>query len=214
MARLGELAQAQWGLVTARQARTVDVTLPELSRLTRDGALQRVAFGVYYLSGTPRPRLLGLRAAWLQLEPGVEAEMRDPASGVVSHTSAAAVFQVGDIESYHHEFTVPTRRRTRRADIVLHVAPLPEPEVDWVDQLPVTSPPRLVADLLNTRHDGEHVARVAADCVDRGLATGEELAAAAAPYARAYGYPPDDAQRFLPHLVSRVAPATDLGARS
>lgn len=55
-----------------------------------------------------------------------------------------------------------------------------------MDQLPVTSPPRLIADLLDARHDGEHVAPVAADCVDRGLATGDELASAAAPYAQAY----------------------------
>lgn len=206
LARLGEIAQAQWGLVTTRQARTVDVTLPELSRLTRDGALERVAFGVYHLAGAPRPRLLELRAAWLQLDPGVEAELRDPASGAVSHASAAAVYEVGDIEPYHYEFTVPARRRTRRADVVLHVAPLREQAVQWVDQLPVTSPPRLIADLLNTSHDGEHVARVAADCVDGGLAVGEELAAAAAPYASPRAFEAALTARF--HRLAETGPTT------
>lgn len=207
LARLGEIAQAQWGLVTARQASTVEVTQPELSRLAADGAVERVAFGVYHMAGVPLPRLLELRVAWLQLQPGVKAEMREPACGVVSHTSAAAMYEVGDLDAERHEFTVPIRRRTRRSDVVLHVAPLPNREVTWVDQLPVASPPRLVADLLRDHHDGEHVARVAADCIHHRLAAEPELAAVAAPYAAAYGFPPREAEGFLAHLTARIAPA-------
>lgn len=214
LARLGAVAQAQWGLVTSRQARSAGVGAVEITRLVQDDALERVAFGVYRVAGAPSVRLLELRAAWLQLEPAVEAELRDPASGVVSHASAALVYEVGDLEPGRWEFTLPVRRRTRRTDVVLHLAPVADDAVAWVDQLAVTRPPRLVADLLAARHDGDHVARVIVDLLDRGLAGHGELAVAAAPYAAAYGAPRLGAKDFLADLAARVAPtAADMGDR-
>ncbi|MGH3545166.1 MAG: type IV toxin-antitoxin system AbiEi family antitoxin domain-containing protein, partial [Mycobacteriales bacterium] len=72
MARLSELAQGQWDLVTAAQARDLAVSRLDLSRLVSDGALMRIAaaYGVYRLIGAPpEPDLDELRAAWLQLLP-------------------------------------------------------------------------------------------------------------------------------------------------
>lgn len=206
MARLGEIAAAQWGLVTSRQAIDAGVRYAELDRLCRDGALDRMAFGVYRVGGAPRVDLLELCVAWLQLEPGVEAEMRGVASGVVSHTSAARVYGVGDFEPDRYEFTTPVRRRTRRHDVKIHTARVDDAEMEWIDQLPVTRPPRILADLLADRQDGDHLAQVIVDTLDRGLASEEELSAAAAPYAAAYGLSGASGMEFIDHLVRRVSP--------
>ncbi|WP_433217804.1 type IV toxin-antitoxin system AbiEi family antitoxin domain-containing protein [Microtetraspora malaysiensis] len=200
IATLGAIAEAQWGLVTARQATRNGVSAAELTRLTDDGVLDRVAFGVYRLPGSPSGPLTELRAAWLQLDPGTEAEARDIDSGVVSHGSASLVLGVGDFTGDVHEFTCPKRKRSRRADVTFHTSPVRRYDIVWHDQLPVTAPARLVGDLLADRHDGQHISHVVTDILDQGLATRKELADAAAPHAAAYGVTP--AREFLDHLIS------------
>ena len=65
------------------------------------------------------PDLAALRAAWLQLAPGVPAWQRCADQGVVSHRSAAAVFGLGHLPADVHEFTLPARRQSRRGDVRL-----------------------------------------------------------------------------------------------
>ncbi len=63
-----------------------------------------------------------------------------------------------------HEFTLPTRRQSRRRDVRLHIG-----EVDdlWINLrgLPVTQPSRIAADLLREREDPEAVAYIVADAI-------------------------------------------------
>src|SRR5437773_4490607 len=107
LGHLADLTEAQNGLVTTRQAELRGVPRRDLARLVRIGGMERVAHGVYRLAGAPRPRLLELRAAWLQLAPGVDVDRRTPAEGVVSHASAATVYGAGLLDPVRHEFTVP-----------------------------------------------------------------------------------------------------------
>src|SRR5436190_2474812 len=157
LGRLADLAEAQNGLVTSRQADLRGVPRRDLTRLTQSGGLERVAYGVYRVAGAPRPRLLELRAAWLQLAPGADLDRRTVADGVVSHASAATVYGVGLLEPIRHEFTVPLPRRvrSRRDDVVIHRAPLRADEVDWVEEMLVTVPARMVAGLAAQNVDGE-----------------------------------------------------------
>ena len=67
--RIRDLAEGQWGLVTLRQARAAGVGWQSIVRLTDTGLLERVAHGVYRVRGAVEPDHLGLRAAWLQLDP-------------------------------------------------------------------------------------------------------------------------------------------------
>jgi len=201
---LSVVAQVQWGLVTARQAVLEGVQRWDLSRLVGDGALEAVGYGVYRVAGAPVPEHLELKVAWLQLAPDLVAEDRTASDGVVSHASAAMLHGVGDFEPESFEFTVPRRKRTRRADVVLHTAKLDESEVDWVDQMAVTRPARTVGDLMRDRHDGEHVGRVLLDLLDKHLTTPAELAAAAGPHAAAYGLPATDGEQLIAHLMSLV----------
>ncbi|WP_306323480.1 MULTISPECIES: hypothetical protein [unclassified Streptomyces] len=201
LGRLSELSQYQWGLVTTSQTAHLGVRRWELHRLVADGALEAIGFGVYRISGAPAVPLLDLRVAWLQLAPSKAVEERVVAEGVVSHTSAAQLYGVGDFEPDAYEFTVPYRRRTRRQDLRLHRAAVTDEEVDWLDQLPVTRPGRLARDLLEARYDGVHIGQVMADLLDRRLAKRAELIRAAAPAAAAYGMPAGDGVALVDGLV-------------
>lgn len=209
--RIAGIAEAQRGLVTARQAEAEGVPRRDLARLANVGGLERVAHGVYRVAGAPRPDFLDLRAAWLQLAPGTGVDAREPAQGVVSHASAATVYRVGLLEPVRHEFTVPARRRvrSRRADVLIHRADLTADETGWVDEMLVTVPVRMVGDLCAQTVDGGHLAGVVADLLHRRLADRTELEATLAPYSHRYGGSPWAGGEFLDYLLS----LTD-GARS
>ena len=115
---IGSVAEDQWGVVTRRQAERLGVTRKTFENLSAPGRpLFRIASGVYRLAGTPLSEHLALKAAWLQLDPGTFAYERTFEQGVVSHRSAAAVFQIGHLPEQTHEFTVSRRRQTRRPDV-------------------------------------------------------------------------------------------------
>src|SRR5688572_23944642 len=113
---LAELAEAQWGLFTLRQAEATGMAWTTLSRLVTAGGAERVAHAVYRLRGTAADDHLDVHAAWLQLAPAVRAWERIPSQGVVSHRSAAAVHGFGHLPADIHQFTLPARRQTRRDD--------------------------------------------------------------------------------------------------
>jgi predicted transcriptional regulator of viral defense system len=204
LGRLADLAEAQHGLLTTRQADTRGVPRRDLTRLVQAGGMERVAYGVYRVAGAPRPRLLELRAAWLQLAPGVDVDGRTLTDGAVSHASAAAVYEVGLLEPVRYEFSVPLphRVRSRRDDVVIHRARLAAGAVGWVEEMLVTVPTRMVADLCAQSIDGEHLAGIVADLLDRQMADRGELAEALAPYARQYGGQPEAGDRFLEYLLT------------
>jgi predicted transcriptional regulator of viral defense system len=199
---VADLAEAQHGFVTTRQAEARSVPRRDLARLATAGALERSAHGVYRVAGAPRDRLGDLRAAWLQLAPVLGADERTAASGVVSHSSAAVVYQAGFLEPFGLEFTVPGphRFRTRRADVRIYHTPIGGPDACWVEDILVTSPPRTVADLAAQRLDGDHLAGVVSDILAAGRADRQALAGALAPHAGAYGLPDHDGPTFLTAL--------------
>jgi hypothetical protein len=166
LSRIAEAAQDQWGLITRRQAKRVGVPQTTMERLTAPGSvLDRVAHGVYRMAGAPEPEHLALRAAWLQLKPGVWAWERTPAQGVVSHRSAAALYGLGDLPADRHEFTLPSRKQTRRPDVRLHLRSLSAGEWVPLGGLPVTRPARIASDLLDDHEDPEGVAHIVADAI-------------------------------------------------
>ncbi len=183
--RLAELAEEQWGLVTRRQAEKAGIPETTLERLTTQGSiLERVARGVYRVSGAPPADQLELRAAWLQLAPDVPAGERKEGQGVVSHRSAAALYGLGHLPADRHEFTVATRRQSRRPDVRLHLRRLRPDEVIQLRGLPVTRPSRIASDLLKDREEPEAVAHIVADAI-RGI----------------YDYPGTFADALAPHSI-------------
>ena len=203
--RLADLAQEQWGLVTRRQAEQVGIPQTTLDRLTAPGsALERVAHGVYRLSGTPIPEHLDLRAAWLQLAPSVPAWERGPEQGVVSHRSAAALYGIGHLPADRHEFTLPQRRQTRRTDVRLHVLALTDAEWIRLSGLPVTRPARIAADLLADCEDPGAVAQVVADGIRGVFDYPGTFADSLAPHSARFGLRRNDGFALLRWLLDLV----------
>lgn len=166
ISRLSAIAADQWGLVTRRQAERAGVPRATFDRMTSDeGLMERVARGVYRLTLAPAPDHVALRAAWLQLAPDVPAWERTPDQGVVSHRSAAALYRIGELPADRHDFTLPTRKQSRRADVRLHQWQLDAGEWIWLRGLLVTRPARIASDLLRENEDPEAVAQITADAI-------------------------------------------------
>jgi hypothetical protein len=204
LGRLADLTEEQWGLVTRQQLDAAGMASTTLARLVSSGAVERVAHGVYRMRGAPPVRDMALRAAWLQLEPGTAAWLRGADSGVVSHRSAAAVHALGHLPADVHEFTVPTRRQSRRHDVRLHRGTVPAG--DWTGRggLLVTRPARTAADLLAVREDPQAVAHVVVDALRGGYDDPGSVARAIAPHAGKFRLPAGDGVALLRWLLDLV----------
>lgn len=202
--RLARIAQDQWGLVTRRQAERAGVSPATLQRLASESVLERVAQGVYHLTGAPTPDHHELRATWLQLAPDVLAWKRTPAEGVVSHRSAAAVYGLGHLPADRHEFTLPARRQSRRADVRLHHRQVADDESISLRGLPVTRPARIAADLLADREDPEAVAHIVADAIRGAYDYPGTFANALGPHAAKFGLRRQDGIALLRWLLDLV----------
>ena len=210
LGKLADLAEAQSGLVTTRQAEARGVARRDLARLVAGGGLERVAYGVYRVAGSPRDALVELRAAWLQLAPGLGVDERRAEDGVVSHASAAVVYQVGLLEPFRFEFTVPPprRARSRRQDAAIHRASLDAEDVAWVAEMAVTVPVRMVADLAAQRFDGEHLAGVVIDVLAKGMADRQAIESVLAQHAAGYGLSTGDGRGLVADLLGRSGVAS------
>lgn len=202
--RLAKIAEDQWGLVTRRQAERADVSQATVQRLATTGVLDRVAQGVYRLTGAPPPDHLELRAAWLQLAPEVPAWERTPEQGIVSYRSAAALYGLGHLPADRHEFTLPVRRQSRRKDVRLHHRSVSPSEWIVLHGMPVTRPSRVAADLLADKEDPEAVAQVIADAIRSIYDYPGTFADALAPHAARFGLRRGDGLALLRWLLDLV----------
>ncbi|AVH82673.1 type IV toxin-antitoxin system AbiEi family antitoxin domain-containing protein [Corynebacterium diphtheriae] len=179
---LSDLASQQWGLFTSAQAKDSGVDLPSLRRLEKRGVFTRVRHGVYASTTTVLSTELELKAQWLSLQPNLMAAERisDPslvADAVVSHTTAAEVWEIGDLWPDGIHFTVNRRRRSRQTDVQFHRADLADS--DWVvhpaSGLPITTVPRTILDLAQSGHEPDHLLHLVADAGRKYLLTEQEL---------------------------------------
>jgi hypothetical protein len=188
LARLTEMAEEQWGLLTRQQALGLGTSPRTLDRLTAEGGvLQKVAHGVYRLRGAPPPDHEDLRAAWLQLGPTVPIWERVESQGVVSHRSAADMYGAGHLPEERHEFTLGTRHQTRRPDVRLHRRKLMDAEWIILRGLPVTRPSRIVSDLLYDNEDPSGIAQIISDSLRNVYDYPSTIAEALAPHAGKFG---------------------------
>lgn len=204
---LADLAAEQWGLVTAAQARGLGVSNQTAARLTERGTLERLAYGVYRVTGAPAGPLDELRAAWLAIEPSRRAgeRVQDEVPVVVSHrAAAAAVYGYGDLDGDAYEFTTPRRRQSRRPDVRFHRADVDPGDWTVVDGLPVTTPERTIVDLAAARIDGGHLAGVVRDAITGYSVDEDELAARLRPYAHHYGAPLGDGAGMIQALLDQA----------
>lgn len=206
LARLRDIAEEQWGLVTLQQAAEAAVGWRSLARLLEAGHLERVAHGVYRVRGAPEADHLALRAAWLRLDPARRAWRRlsDPDVAIVSHASAASLYGVGDLRADVHEFTLPVRRQTRRPDVRVHRGSVPRQQRAIHGGLPVVHGGWMIGQLLADHVEPDTVGQIVREVLDGAIDSPDAVAAAIAPYAHRHGHPSGDGSALLADLLGRT----------
>lgn len=201
--RLTQVSEEQWGLVTRRQAERLGVGWTSLSRLVDTGQLERVDRGVYRMRGATEPDHLALRAAWLQLDPDAPAWERldDQNVAVVSHSSAAALYGVGDLRADVHEFTIPVRHQSRRSDIRIHRGVVQGSDRMLLRGLPVTRAGRMIADLLADHVDPIAIAEIVDEVLTHVYDYPSTVAEKIAPFAARFGLRAGDGVGVLDHML-------------
>ncbi|MCL1841772.1 MAG: type IV toxin-antitoxin system AbiEi family antitoxin domain-containing protein [Propionibacteriaceae bacterium] len=194
---LADLTAAQWGLATTAQAARLGVGRLELSRLARDGHLERLGHGIYRATAVPADRREALKAAWLSVSPGLTAEerlRRRPYDAVVSGAAASWLLAMGDLVPEPYEFTAFPRRQTQRTELVYRTRALPDANVTIREGLPVTTPEQTIADLVDERYDLSLVADALSDAanIDRDM-----LSQLLAPLAQRHGSSCGDGEALL-----------------
>jgi predicted transcriptional regulator of viral defense system len=158
--RLYSLAESQGGHFTAADAKAVGYGYPLQHFHVRRGRWIRVDRGTYRLKHFPSGAHEDLIRWWLWSRK----------RGVISHESAAAVYEIGDLLPTAAHLTVPpTFRKRLTAGVVLHRASLQSGDVEVRDGIPLTTPLRTVLDLAKARLDPERLAAVVKDALRKGL---------------------------------------------
>lgn len=169
--RLFEIAAAQDGHFTTRQAAEAGYSTSLLVHYVRTGRFVRVRHGIYRLKHFPAADQEPLTEAWLW------SDMQ----GVFSHRTALALYRLSDILPAKVHMTLPADWRKRRlkvpADVVLHFADVPLQDRDWYGPVPVTKVARTLNDCARDHLSPELLAQAYEQALERGLARRTELAA-------------------------------------
>lgn len=138
---IAALATRQHGVVEHEQLRGLGLTPSAIARRVRAGRLHPLHVGVYAVGHT-RISASGRRiAAVLACGPGA----------VISHETAADMWNIRPSASPRIHVTVPTTAGRRRPGIIVHRSRTLTPEhAATVDGIPVTSVSRTLADLART----------------------------------------------------------------
>ena len=204
---LSKIASAQWGMFTAAQASQIGITRLQLSRLSEKEQIERQAFGVYKMAGSPKGQFDDVRVAWLSVDPkkAVSERQRARENGIVvgGHT-AAYLYGAGDLWPVPYYFISPSRKQTQREDILFRKRSLSSEDVALVEGIPTTTPEYTIAALAAEGEDLSHIADVVfaiqkSRSIDKGL-----LKELLSPYAKKYGYESHDGEAFLQYLFEGV----------
>jgi len=159
--RLFALAAGQGGYFTAAQAKTVGYSHQAQAHHVHAGNWRRVDRGLFRLVDWV-PGMHDELARWTLWSDG---------KGVVSHETALAVDDVGELESARVDLTVPPGFRKRDHAVRLHVSDLLPGDVVEHAGFRMTTPVRSLIDVAAGGVDEEQLARAIDDARTKGLVT-------------------------------------------
>ena len=163
---LFQVAESQKGYFTSADAKRLGYDYPHQHFHVKQGNWIRVDHGIYRLKKFPAAEHEDLMRWWLWSRK----------KGVISHETAAALYELGDLLPSKIHLTVPLDFRKRATkSLVLHKANMSALEIEKRNDLLVTTPLRTVLDLARSHLDDERLAAVAKDAIKKGLITRREL---------------------------------------
>src|SRR5664280_138571 len=163
--RLYQLAEAQAGYFTAKQAHEVGYSRERLSDLTAREHFIRIQRGIYRLSHFPSSRFEDLFIA----------QMRAGPNSVISHDSALAVYDRTDVLPAEMHVIMPRTGSRRRDGIRLHTNNIEIDEITKWEGLPITTPSRTIADVIANGLGIDLVRQAVEEAMKRGLVTKAQL---------------------------------------
>ena len=160
------VAESQQGYFTSAEAKSLGYDYPLQFFHVKRGNWVRVDHGIYRLKKFPAARHEDLIRWWLWSRK----------KAVISHHTAAALYDLGELLPAKIHLTVPLNFRKSPAEsLALHKATLSEFEVEKRDGFPVTRPLRTILDLARSHIDDQRLAAVARDAIRKGLASRGEI---------------------------------------
>jgi predicted nucleotidyltransferase len=164
--RLFEVAESQRGYFTSADAKRLGYDYPHQHFHVKQGNWLRVDRGIYRLKKFPAAKHEDLMRWWLWSRK----------KAVISHETAASLYELGDLLPSKIHLTVPPNfRKTPAKGVVLHKAELRDSEIEKRDDLPITTPLRTILDLARSHLDDERLAAVTRDAIQKGLLSRREL---------------------------------------
>lgn len=148
--KLLDLASAQAGFFTAKQAAKLGYAAPKRTYHVKVGNWVRERRGIYRLAGYPLPDRPDLVLWWLW-----SRNRQDQPQGVFSHQTALSLHELTDLMPSRLHMTVPRhfrRSATRPKAVVLHFAEMPRKDVEQAEGVLVTNALRTLLDLAISRH--------------------------------------------------------------
>lgn len=167
--RLFALATDQAGYFTAAQAKSIGYSYPAQAHHVRAGNWIRVDRGIFRLT------------EWVS---GLHDELArwflwSKQRAAISHDTALGVHGVGELESPRIHLTVPSGFRMRDDAVTLHVAELPEEDVEYRPGFRLTTLVRSLVDVAAGHADEDQLAGALADALAMGTFTRRRLRARA-----------------------------------
>jgi predicted nucleotidyltransferase len=164
--RLFQVAESQQGYFTSADAKRLGYDYPHQHFHVKQGNWIRVDHGIFRLKKFPAAEHEDLMRWWLWSRK----------KGVISHETAASLYELGDLLPSKIHLIVPLNFRKKPArSLVLHKADLSESEIERRDGLPVTKPLRTIIDLARSHLDDERLSAVTKDAIQKGLVSRKEL---------------------------------------
>lgn len=155
------IAGEQSGYFTAAQAREAGYSYQAQRYHVEHGDWLRVARGIYRLPEWPPG----------QHEDLVRWTLWSGSRAVVSHASALAVHELGDVMPASVHLTVPGGFRAKAEGVLLHVGEVRPEDLERREGFSVTIPLRSIFDAAANGLEVDQLSRVIADAIERGLTT-------------------------------------------
>ena len=164
--QLYALAETQGGYFTAADAKALGYVYPHQHFHVKRGNWIRVDRGVFRLKHFPAAAHEDLIHWWLWSRK----------QGVISHESAAAIYDLGDVLPRKTHLTVPQNfRKVAPRSVILHKALLKATDIERREGFAVTTPLRTTLDLAQGQLDPERLGLVTREALQKGLVTGKEI---------------------------------------